>query len=208
MQEIVVVKNKMREITYFSFLLAFEIFFCFTPLGSIPIGPIVATLAMLPVILSGILFSKRFGLIMGFLAGLFSFLVWTFMPPMPAIAFIFTPFYNFGEINGSIFSLIICFVPRILTGLFTSLSFDLFEKSFLRKKKYLNIILSSIIGSLTNTFGVLGLIFLFFGQQYENIMGKPILVILSTVILTNGIPEAIVSAAVCVLVCRISKKIV
>lgn len=201
-------ENKMRKVAYFSFLLAFEILFCFTPLGSIPIGPIVATLAMLPVILSGILLDRKFSLSMGFFAGLFSFLVWTFMPPMPAIAFIFTPFYNFGEIKGNIFSLIICFVPRILTGLFTSLSFHFFDNLFLREKKYLNIILSSIIGSLTNTFGVLGLIFLFFGQQYENIMGKPILVILSTVILTNGVPEAIVSAAVCTLVCRMSKEIV
>ena len=113
--------------------------------------------------------------------------------------------YNFGDINGNIFSLIICFVPRILTGLFTSLSFDFFGKIFKEKKHFLKIILSSVIGSLTNTFGVLGFIFLFFGTQYEKIIGQPILIILSTIILTNGIPEAIISAIISVLIFKILK---
>ena len=198
-------ENKIRKIVYFAVLFTFEIFFCFTPLGSIPIGPIVATLSMLPVILSGLLLGKKAGSLMGFFAGLFSFLVWTFMPPAPVMAFIFTPFYNFGDINGNIFSLIICFLPRILTGLFTSLSFDFFNKIFKDKKRFLTIILSSMIGSLTNTLGVLGFVFLFFGTQYEKIIGQPILIILSTVILTNGIPEAIVSAIISVLIFKILK---
>lgn len=198
-------KNRIRRVVYFAFLLAFEIFFCFTPLGSIPIGPIVATLSMIPVILSGLLFGKKAGALMGFFAGLFSFLIWTFMPPMPAMAFIFTPFYNFGDMNGNIFSLIICFVPRILTGLFAALSFDFFSKIFKDKKRFLKIVLSSVIGSLTNTFGVLGFIFLFFGTQYEKIMGQTILIILSTIILTNGVPEAIISTIISVLIFKILK---
>ena len=196
-------KSRIRRVVYFSLLLSLEIFFCFTPLGSIPIGPIVATLSMIPVILSGLLFGKKAGALMGFFAGLFSFLVWTFMPPMPVMAFIFTPFHNFGNISGNLFSLVICFVPRILTGLFTSLSFNFLGQIFKDKKRFVKVILSSLIGSLTNTFGVLGFIFLFFGTQYEKIIGQPILIILSIVILTNGIPEAIINAIISVLIFKI-----
>lgn len=68
-------------IAQFAILLALEAIVCFTPLGSIPIGPLVATLAMLPVIVAGILLGTGAGAAMGFAAGLFSFIVWTFMPP-------------------------------------------------------------------------------------------------------------------------------
>lgn len=40
------------------------------------------------------------------------------MPSSP-IAFLFTSFYSLGEISGNFWSLIICFVPRILIGLLT-----------------------------------------------------------------------------------------
>ena len=78
-------------IAQFAILLALEAIVCFTPLGSIPIGPLVATLAMLPVIVAGILLGTGAGAAMGFAAGLFSFIVWTFMPPNPVTAFVFTP---------------------------------------------------------------------------------------------------------------------
>lgn len=48
-------------IAQFAILLALEAIVCFTPLGSIPIGPLVATLAMLPVIVAGILLGTRRG---------------------------------------------------------------------------------------------------------------------------------------------------
>ena len=75
-------------------LLAIEAVFCFTPLGSLPIGPMVATFAMLPVFVAAILLGTGAGTLMGFFAGLFSVLVWTFMPPPTSamFAFIYTPF--------------------------------------------------------------------------------------------------------------------
>ena len=47
-------RNALIKMVQFSILLALEVIMCFTPLGSIPIGPMVATLAMIPVILTGI----------------------------------------------------------------------------------------------------------------------------------------------------------
>ena len=72
-------RNALIKMVQFSILLALEVIMCFTPLGSIPIGPMVATLAMIPVILTGILLGVGAGAAMGFCAGLFSFIVWTFI---------------------------------------------------------------------------------------------------------------------------------
>ena len=63
-------RNALIKMVQFSILLALEVIMCFTPLGSIPIGPMVATLAMIPVILTGILLGVGAGAAMGFFAGL------------------------------------------------------------------------------------------------------------------------------------------
>ena len=90
-------QSKTLFLTRFSILLAIEAIFCFTPLGSLPaIGPIVATLAAVPVVITAIMLGTAAGSAMGAFAGLFSFLVWTFTPPNPMFAFVFTPFFSFG----------------------------------------------------------------------------------------------------------------
>jgi uncharacterized membrane protein len=118
---------------------------------------------MVPVVITAILLGTKAGTLMGFFAGLFSFLVWTFMPPADSVAFafVFTPFAE----PGNFFSLVICFVPRILTGTFAGLSHKAFKKLF-AGKKYLDVLqygISAVIGSLTNTVLVLVGIMVFFG---------------------------------------------
>jgi uncharacterized membrane protein len=196
--------NKKKStifIVQFSILLAIEAIFCFTPLGSIPIGPIVATLAMIPVIITALLLGAYAGTLMGFFAGLFSFLVWTFMPPNPVAAFVFTPFYSLGEMNGNVFSLIICFVPRALVGTVAGVTYKAFSK-LMPNKDIICFSLSAILGSLTNTFGVLLGIWLFFGKSYSAVFESTMLYIVGFLILTNGIPEAIVSAIAAPAVCK------
>lgn len=201
-------KNKKTLfMVQFSLLLAIEALFCFTPLGSLPIGPIVATLAMIPVVITAILLGTKAGTLMGFFAGLFSFIVWTFIPPSP-IAFVFTPFYSIGAIGGNFWSLVICFIPRILTGTVTGLCYTAFKR-----KKINNILLyglSAFLGSMTNTLLVLGGIFLFFGQDYASIVELQynlLLGAIGSVILTNGIPEAIIAWIASYAVCIPLKKI-
>lgn len=180
---------KIKKLTLFAILLGIEIIFCFTPLGSLPaLGPIVMTLAMIPVIVTGLFMDVKYASLMGFFAGLFSFMVWTFMPPSP-MAFVFTPFYSFGEISGNFFSLIICFVPRILTGTFTALAI----------KKTNNFGLAAFIGSMTNTIGVMLGIALFFGELYSSLLGQSLIIIIGTTVLTNGVPEAILAVIVAVI---------
>jgi len=184
-------------LTRFSILLAIEAIFCFTPLGSIPIGPIVATLAIVPVVLTGVLMGPRAGMLMGFFAGLFSFIVWTFMPPSP-IAFIFTPFYSVGGVSGNLWSLAICFVPRVLVGFVAGGLFYILSRAFPagagNAAAYL---ISGLLGSLTNTFLVLGGIYVFFGRQYTEVLKvaySALLGLIGLTLATNGVMEASIAA--------------
>ncbi len=182
-------------------IIAILAIFCFTPLGSIPIGPIVATTAMIPVVISSLTFGKTIGMIVGFTFGLFSFIYWTFILPAFPTAFLFTPFAESAGYKGNLGSLVICFLPRILIGLTPILVSDLFSKSILGD------ILGSIVGSLTNTILVITFIFIFFGNENPVIAGKGLLAVLSATVVANGIPEAIICAIVCPAVARVLRKI-
>jgi uncharacterized membrane protein len=185
-------KNKVLFLTQFSILLAIEAVVCFTPLGSLPaIGPIVATLSHIPVIVTAIMLGTAAGAGMGFFFGLFSFIVWTFMPPSPVVAFVFTPVYSLGDFHGNFLSLVICFVPRILIGVVTGAVYTFFSKRSV--KDIFTLGLSGILGSLTNTLLVLAGIYFFFGKSYAASVGVSynlLLGIVGTTILTSGIPEA------------------
>ena len=178
-------KNKRLKIALFGVMLAIEAIFCFTPLGSLPtLGPVVMTLMMIPVMITGIYLGAKAGSLMGFFAGLFSFIVWTFMPPNPLVAFLFTPFFSSGIYQGSIWSLVICFGPRILSGTAAGLLYDV--KNI--KNKSLRAGIAGIASSLTNTFGVLLGSLVFFGATYGFNLAWAWLLLL-----TNGIPETILS---------------
>ena len=189
--------DKVLFITQFSALIAVEAIFCFTPLGSLPaLGPIVATLMMIPVIITSLLMGMAAGAAMGAVAGLFSFLVWTFTPPSPVTAFLFTPFYYLGEYSGNFGSLVICFVPRILAGMIAAAVYNTGMKVS-GKNEVFKMAAASALGSLTNTFGVMGGIWLFFAKQYSALAGRSMPAIIALTVLTSGIPEAVVAAILC-----------
>lgn len=195
-------KTNTLFLIQFSVLLALEALFCFTPLGSLPaLGPIVATLAMIPVVITAILLGPKAGTAMGFFTGLFSLIVWTFTPPSPIMAFVFTPFYSLGEISGNFGSLLICFVPRILTGTLTGLFYNTLKYSSPQKSTF-NMAASAAFGSLINTFGVMLGIWMFFGDVYSSLAGNAMLYIIGLTVLTSGIPEALVAAFVAPAVCK------
>ena len=128
------------------------------------------------------------------------------MPAFPT-AFLFTPFSEAAMYKGNVFSLVICFVPRILAGLTPIVVSDLFLNSRNKSDNIKGDVLGSIAGSMTNTVLVLLMILVFFGNEYSSIVGKNILTVLGMTVLTNGIPEAIICAIVCPVVVRVLKKI-
>ncbi len=191
-------KDEVRKIVYFAILLSIETIFSFTILGQIPVGPIVMTLSMIPVIITSLTLGMFYGSIMGFIGGLYSFIYFTFINP-EITSFIFTPFVSIGTYKGNVWSLVICFIPRILTGFFPALFYNSLSKANPKLDK-LWLVLASLIGSLTNTVLVLGGIWLFFGREYSDVIGGAIHILIGTTILTNGLPEAILSALACPLV--------
>lgn len=194
--------NTLTKKLKLCFLFALEIIFCFTPLGSIPISVVVATLSMVPVIICGIVIGKNSGLFMGFTFGLFSFIYWTFIMPNHPTAFLFTPFSQFTEYKGGIGSLIICFAPRILAGALPGIIMTLKISN-----EQIKMIIASIVGSLTNTIFVLLFIFIFYGNEYITIMGNSIIQIIKATVLVNGLAECIVCAIICPIVSNIVKRI-
>lgn len=146
----------------------------------------------IPVIIAGCIMGPKAGGIMGFLFGLLSFINNSFIAPT-ITSFVFTPLYSLGDYSGNFGSILICFVPRILIGVFAGLLF----KALQSKKINASIsgILSGIAGSLTNTLLVMGGIALVFGQQYMEATSNSgaLLVVIGTSILVNGVPEAIIA---------------
>lgn len=188
-------KMDVTLLTRLSMLLAIEIIIGVTPLGSIPIGPMVATIFHIPVIITAIMLGTKSGTFMGFCAGLISFLVWTFMPPSPIVAFVFTPAYE----PGNFYSILICFVPRILLGTSVALMVKLFMK--FDKKGFVAIPLASILGTLLHSVLVLGGIYLFFGKAYAEAFGmehSALLGAMGAIIGTNGVIEAILAGVIAI----------
>lgn len=197
--------NKKREnliaFTSFSLLLAIEIIVCFTPLGTLPaLGSLNATLSHIPVIICAVIMGARAGAGMGFVFGACSFIYWSFVNP-GVYSFIYTPFYKAGEYGGNFFSLLICFVPRILIGVVCALVFAALKKAGVNKKVSAGI--AGAAGSLTNTILVLGGVALFFGKEYSALTadsGKALYYILGTTVVFNGLPEAFLGAAAAALI--------
>lgn len=196
-------KEKILKISILAIFLAIETIVCFVPiLGSIQIGPVVATLAMVPVIIIGINFGPLMGGILGFFAGLFSFIYWTFVDPGNPSGLLFTPWNSLVGNNGNYWTLVICFIPRILTGVVAG--YVNIGLSKLTRIHVLNYAIAGILGSLTNTFLVLFGTYVLWGKEYAAVAGmefNALLGVIFVIIGTNGIFEAavggITGSAVC-----------
>lgn len=183
-------------------LTALMVIMAFTPLGYIPLGFMNATTMHIPVILGACLFGPKMGAVLGGLFGITSVVRATLTPIITS--FVFTPFYSFSpEFSGSWKSLIVAIVPRILIGLVSGLVFEALVK--IVKKDAVAFGIAGFVGSMVNTIGVMGLIYLLFGEQYAAAGGMSydlLFGVIMGVVGMNGIPEAIIAA---VLVCAIGK---
>ena len=168
---------------------AIEAVFCFTPLGSMPITPgIVATLAHIPALVVALSLGKRAGLYMGAVMGIFSLIIWTFMPPNALVAFCFTPFAP----NGSIMSAVISIVPRTL---FPVAAAFVYEKHRNRIKAVPAAIAAGAVGTFAHTIMVLSLIFIaFFGNE---VIGSDYISFILAWAGLNAVFEIIIGALVC-----------
>lgn len=191
--------TRTLAMTQIALLGAIIFILAFTPgIGYIPLGVTRATIVHIPVIVGSILLGPKKGAVLGFLFGLTSLINNTINPTVTS--FTFTPFYN----GGNFWSLLICFVPRILVGvvpyfIYEGLKF-FFDKLVGEKNpghQAVSLALAGLAGSLTNTILVMLGIGIFFSDSYsaaKDILPDALFSVILSVIGINGMPEAVVAA--------------
>ena len=186
----------------------------FTPfLGYIPLGFTRATIIHVPVIIASLLMGPKKGAALGFLFGLTSFINNT-MNPTPT-SFVFTPFYSIGDVSGGLGSIIICFAPRILVGIVPYYVYKFvmwLTKDLVKRKSGISsvgLVLAGVSGALVNTLLVMNLIFVFFREAYaaaNEVAVSAVYTFILSVIVINGVPEAIVAGVLTLLIGRVLLK--
>lgn len=192
--------KKTSNMVLVAIFIAIILMLAFTPgLGYIPLGAIRITTIHIPVILGGILLGPKYGAVLGGVFGFTSFINNTFSPVLTS--FVFTPFYTIGDAKGNLWSLVICFVPRILVGVVAYYVFRLMERLLKKRKgnRTISFVVSGVAGSLTNTILVMNFIYLFFGKQYASATSRAfdaLYGVILGIIGMNGVPEAIGAAII------------
>ncbi len=191
---------KTRSLVEVALFAAIILLLAYTPfIGYIPVGPVRATTIHIPVIIGAIILGGKKGAILGFIFGLTSFINSSFISPS-IMSFMFSPFYP----GGNIFSLVICFLPRILIGVNSYWVYQLIKKLF-PKSESVAVCIGALVGSLTNTILVMGLTYIFFADKYaqvNDIAREAVIGVILGIVGTNGIPEAIVAAIISTAVCK------
>ena len=186
----------------------------FTPIG-FPQIPLIgsATIVHIPVIVGSILMGPKYGAILGFIFGLGS-MIFASTLSLALNAFAFTPLRPVPcTDSGSPWALVIAFVPRILVGVVPWLVYVGLKNILPKKMEAINLSVSAIAGSMTNTLLVLHLMYFIFRQPWTYARevaaagGADIpypeitYAFVAGVIAAFGIPEAIAAAIIAPVVC-------
>lgn len=189
---------KTKRLTLTAIFLAIIILFSFTPLGFINLGFIKATLVHIPVIIGAIVLGPEIGAFLGLTFGILSIIIGTITPtPM---SFAFSPFIPvIGTNSGSLWALVIALVPRVLTGVVPYFVYK-WLTSTNKVPQRVSLFIAGIAASMTNTLLVMNLIYLLFQDAYSKTtgiaVGGALYKAVLSVILINGVPEALVAGIV------------
>lgn len=191
-------KKEIQAMVLTALFSAIIIIMAFTPLGYIPLGVINATIIQIPVVIGSLFCGPKQGAFLGFLFGFTSFLKNTIMPATIS-AFVFSPVLAAGMFGakGVLYSTFICFVPRVLVGV---LPYYLYKgmKQW-SKWKTVNFAVAGVIGAFTNTFLVMGSIYLLYKDAYAAAQGidpAMVLGVIGGIIGFNGVIEAVLSGVI------------
>ncbi len=204
----------IRSMVLLAMFTAIIILMAFTPIGYIDLPIIKATLIHVPVIIGSVLLGPKKGAFLGLVFGATSLAKNTIMPSV--LSFAFSPLIPVpGLDKGSLWALVICFVPRILVGVTPWLVYKL-GAALTRKAGNLGrgivLALAGIMGAMTNTILVMGLIYTVFKDAYATVQSIPVDAVLGVVlgvVGTNGVMEsilaAVITAALCIPLIRVLK---
>ena len=181
-------KTNVRALTILALMTALVIIFSFTPIGSIPVGPLVITLNTIPVAIAAIALGPKGGLILGAVFGLMSFLqcIGVGIPSgMGAMLFSISPFLAFLQ----------RFVPRALDGFLVGLIFRGCEKKLGRWACFIAGFCTAFLNTL---FFMSALVLLFGNTEYVQglIDGRNVIVFICAFVGVNAVVEMISSTLI------------
>ena len=182
-------KNNLTTMVLLALFIAIEAIFCFTPLGSLPLGPgIVATLSHIPPLVAALVLGKKNGAFMGAVFGICSLIVWSTSLLASPSAFAFTPIAP----NGNLWSLVICLLPRILFPIVAVWLYELLSK---KCNRAVSAGIAGGIGTFFHSFLVLSLLYVCF-KGHETV-GTSYLTVLLLWGGINAVMEILVGAIAC-----------
>lgn len=173
-----------KSLVLLGLLTAMVMLFAFTPIGSIPIGPLVITLNVIPVAIAAMALGPIGGAIIGGVFGLLSFLQCFGIGVPSAMGEILVginPFLAFVQ----------RFVPRVLDGFLVGLIFRLTAKL---ANKYAACFVTGFFTAFLNTaFFMSALVLLFGNTSYmkETMAGKGFLLYIITAVGINAVFEMV-----------------
>ncbi len=180
----------------------------FTPIGYIQLPIIKATIIHVPVIIGSILLGPGIGAGLGFVFGLTSLYNNTFAPTL--LSFAFSPAIALpGTDSGSWTALLVAFLPRIIVGVFPYYVYKLFHKVQKGKREVVSLAIGGVAGSMTNTILVMNLIYLLFRDAYGETLNLAVGAVYKavlSVIIVNGLPEAILAAILTTGLCKVLQR--
>jgi uncharacterized membrane protein len=157
-QGVLKTRLNIRKIAVAGILSALSVGLYYTPLAFalIPGLPVQITLMHIPVIIGAILEGPVVGAFIGFIFGLFSLYTATFTPLPIAFAFL---------------NPLVSVLPRILIGIVTYYMYRAVHGALKEKKPGLSIGIAAAAGTLTNTIGVLGMIYILYAKRFVEALG-------------------------------------
>jgi uncharacterized membrane protein len=172
-------QERTRKIVITGILGALSIFLALTPLGFWSWGPVSATILHVPVIIGAVIEGPVVGLVVGLIFGVFSMIRAATAPN--------------GPLDPAFTNPLISVLPRLFIGPVAWLVW-----SALKRWTPIGLIAAGIAGSITNTVLVLGMIGLVPSalgllRNLLNQPNTPAITLLGGLALANGLPEAIIS---------------
>ncbi len=179
---------RTHKLTIMALMTAILLIFSFTPIGTIPIGPLSVSLNVIPVAIAAIAVGPAGGAAAGAIFGILSFLqcIGIGVPSgMGVILFGINPFYAFLQ----------RFIPRLLEGFFAGLIF----KALRRKNITFACAVTGFCTAFLNTlFFMSALILLFGSTDYVQglVGGRNLLLFVCAFVGINAVVEMIVATIV------------
>ena len=186
------------KLTQTAILAAVIIMMAFIPfLGYIHLGPLSATTLVIPVAIGAAVIGPGAGAFLGLIFGATSYVQCFGLDPFGT---------TLNEIN-PVFTLIMCFVPRILMGLLTGLIYKAVSKA----SPIAGAITCSVAAPALNTVFFIGALMLFFGtSEYLANFGDSFISIIAVLVTWNAVFElvttGILGSVISPLIVKLEKK--